>query len=105
MKQMVVAMLMVAGAVGAVPAVAGADTVNLDIDLKLGRDSFRVGGRVLGGQSVWGAWLNGQVRDRGFSLDGRLQSDDKAYNFKLDADILDWLLRPLPIRLPQAVAD
>jgi hypothetical protein len=100
MKHIGLAILVLAVAVAAPVAAAWADTVNLDIDLKLGRDSFRVGGRVLGGRSVWGAWLNGQVRDRGFSLDGRLQGDDKAYNFKLDADILDWLLRPPPARVP-----
>ena len=43
-------------------------------------------------KDVAGAWLNGQVRPWGFSLDGRVQQDARrGYDFKLDADVRDWL--------------
>jgi hypothetical protein len=67
---------------------------SLDIDLKLGLRSFRLGSRVFGkGGYAGGAWLNGETRPDGFSLDGRIEYDGKARNFKLDADIDEWLRR------------
>jgi hypothetical protein len=81
------------------PPAAGPDS--LDIDIKIGQDSFRLGARLFGGTGVWGAWLNGQSRKDGFTLDGRLQHPDHAYNFRLNADLdamakkaLDQLLKP-----------
>lgn len=66
----------------------------LDIDIKLGAKAFRIGGRWFGDKGVSGAWLNGEVGDRGFTLDGRAQGDSgKAYNFKLDADMTDVFTR------------
>jgi hypothetical protein len=66
----------------------------LDIDIKLGANAFRIGGRWFGDKGVGGAWLNGQVGANGFSLDGRVQGDTgKAYNFKLDADMMDVVTR------------
>ena len=90
------------------PAVAPMDpnslapaTDTLDIDIKVGRESFRLGARFFGATGVWGAWLNGQSRKDGFSLDGRLQQPDRGYNFRLNADLdawakqaLDQLLKP-----------
>jgi hypothetical protein len=71
-------------------------TFDLDVDLKLGADGFRLGGRLLGPKGVWGAWLNGRVRRDGFTLDGRVQDPDKATNFRFDADITEWLRRGWP---------
>ena len=78
------------------PAEAGvkAETPSLDVDIKLGAQGFRIGGRLFGSSGVLGAWLNGQLKPDGFSLDGRVQSDTgRAYNFKLDADVADWVSR------------
>jgi hypothetical protein len=64
----------------------------LDLDVKIDRDGFRIGGRVLG-DHVLGAWLNGRRTEQGFSVDGRVQGEERAYNFKLNADVLDALKR------------
>ncbi|MBI2206147.1 MAG: hypothetical protein HYU41_20125 [Candidatus Rokubacteria bacterium] len=66
----------------------------LDLELKVGKDTFRLGGRVFGSGGVAGAWLNGQVRPDGFALDGRIQNEaGRAYNFKVNADMLDFMTR------------
>jgi len=59
----------------------------VDLGVTLGRDSFRLGARLFGALGVYGAWLNGQARPDGFSLDGRLQHPDRAFTFKLNAEI------------------
>jgi hypothetical protein len=64
----------------------------LDLDVKIDRDGFRLGGRLLG-EHVLGAWLNGRITEDGFNVDGRLQGEARAYNFKLNADVLDALKR------------
>lgn len=65
---------------------------DLDIHLKVGRDRFNLGGRLFGPNGVAGAWLNGQLRADGFSMDGRVQSEGgRAYTFKLNADVADWV--------------
>ena len=67
---------------------------SLDVDLKLGLKSFRFGSRIFGpGGYAGGAWLNGETRPDGFSLDGRVERDGKAHNFKLNADIDEWVRR------------
>ena len=62
---------------------------SLDVDLKLGLNGFRIGARVFGKEGyTGGAWLNGETRREGFSVDGRLERDGgKSWNFKLNADI------------------
>lgn len=74
----------------------------LDLDLKIGADGFRLGGRMLGLERVLGAWINGQRTDRGFVLDGRLQTDERNYNFRFNADVLD-ALKPAADALKPAV--
>jgi hypothetical protein len=64
----------------------------LDLDVTIDRDGFRVGGRVLG-EHVLGAWLNGRLTGDGFRVDGRVQGEERAYNFTLNADVLDALRR------------
>jgi hypothetical protein len=67
---------------------------SLDIDLKLGLNGFRFGGRLFGREGyAGGAWLNGQTRAEGFSLDGRVERDGKAHNFKMNVEIDEWLRR------------
>jgi len=100
-------MLSVALIVGAVLAVAAPalaehnseaaarDSVDLNLDVKIGGDGFRVGGTVFGVEGVYGAWINGAVRPDGFFVDGRVQHPERAYNFKLNADVAGWLRRSL----------
>jgi hypothetical protein len=67
---------------------------NFELDLKVGAKGFRLGGRLFGPAGVTGAWLNGEMRPEGFSLDGRVQGDGgRVYNFKVDAEALDRLTR------------
>ena len=69
---------------------------SLDINLKLGLDGFRLGSRLFGRDGfLGGAWLNGETRRDGFSLDGRVEHDGKAHNFKFNADIDEWLRRAI----------
>lgn len=66
----------------------------LDLEMKLGKEGFRLGGRLFGRGGVAGAWLNGQLKANGFVLDGRVQDEEgHARNFKLDAEGMDWLTR------------
>jgi hypothetical protein len=67
---------------------------SLDIDLKLGLKGFRFGSRLFGREGyTGGAWLNGETRAEGFSLDGRLEREGKAHNFKMNIDLDEWLKR------------
>ena len=73
------------------PAASGS---SLDIDFKLGANSFRFGSRFFGHEGYsGGAWLNGEMRPDGFSVDGRVEGDGKVHNFKLNADIDEWVRR------------
>ena len=68
---------------------AAPERSSLDVDLKLGVNGFRLGGRVFGKEGYkGGAWLNGETRPEGFSVDGRVEREGgKSWNFKLNADI------------------
>jgi hypothetical protein len=78
---------------GATVTVPGTSS-SLDINLKLRLNGFRLGSRLFGKEGyAGGAWLNGEARSDGFSIDGRLERDGKAHNFKLNADIDEWLRR------------
>ncbi|HZF04051.1 MAG TPA: hypothetical protein VE932_06945 [Patescibacteria group bacterium] len=67
---------------------------SLDIDLKLGVKGFRFGSRLFGREGyAGGAWLNGETRPEGFSLDGRFERDGRAHNFKMNVEIDEWLRR------------
>ena len=68
----------------------------LDLNLKLGLNGFRLGSRLFGRDGyAGGAWLNGETRKDGFSLDGRVEHEGKAHNFKFNADIDEWLRRAI----------
>jgi len=67
---------------------------SLDVDLKVGIKGFRFGGRLFGKDGyAGGAWLNGETRSDGFSLDGRFERDGHAHNFKMNVDVDEWLRR------------
>ena len=75
---------------------------SLDINLKLGWNGFRFGSRLFGREGyAGGAWLNGETRPDGFSLDGRLEREcaagapceRRAHNFKMNVEIDEWLRR------------
>jgi hypothetical protein len=62
-----------ATAEGARPEGSTTDST-LDIDLKLGLKGFRFGTRLFGREGdAGGAWLHGETRAEGFSLDGRVE--------------------------------
>ncbi len=91
--------LLLIGALGTVLATtapAVADHSSLDLELRLGSRGFRLGGRLVGREGyAGGAWLNGEARRDGFSLDGRVEHDGKTRTFKFDATIDEWLGRAL----------
>ena len=70
---------------------------SVDVDLKLGLNGFRLGAKVFGKSGYsGGAWINGETRAEGFSVDGRLEREGgKSWNFKLNADIDEALRRAM----------
>ena len=61
---------------------------------QLGLKGFRFGSRLFGREGyTGGAWLNGETRTDGFSLDGRVEREGKAHNFKMNIDLDEWLKR------------
>jgi hypothetical protein len=75
-------------------AIDGPAGTSLDLSLKLGPRSFRFASRLFGRDGyAGGAWLNGEARSDGFSMDGRVEHGGKAHDFKLDADIDEWVRR------------
>ena len=76
------------------PSVAeGQPSKSIGIDLKIGANGFRLGGRVSGSKGVSEAWVNGHVRGDGVTLDARLKGQDGApRDFTLNLDLLPgWL--------------
>jgi hypothetical protein len=70
---------------------------SVDVDLKLGLNGFRLGARIFGKDGyTGGAWINGETRAEGFSVDGRLEREGgKSWNFKINADIDEALRRAM----------
>ncbi len=62
----------------------GAGSLDVDLDLRFDSDGFRLGGRIFGNQTLYGAWLNGRVRRDGLSLDGRLEGGRREFTFRWD---------------------
>lgn len=76
-------------------AIAGPTGGSLDLSLKLGPSGFRFASRLFGRDGyAGGAWLSGEARRDGFSVDGRLEHGGKTHQFRLDADLDAWLRRP-----------
>jgi hypothetical protein len=75
-------------------AIDGPVDSSLDVNLKLGLNGFRFASRIFGrGGYAGGAWLNGEARRDGFSVDGRVEHGGKAHNFKFNADFDEWVSR------------
>jgi hypothetical protein len=71
---------------------APADDAKVEVSLRLGLNGFRLGSRLFGREGyAGGAWLNGETRPDGFSLDGRVEREGRSWNFKLNADLDEWL--------------
>jgi hypothetical protein len=69
---------------------------SLDVNLKLGPNGFRFASRIFGrGGYAGGAWLNGEARRDGFSVDGRLEHGGKTHQFKFNADLDEWVRRAI----------
>jgi hypothetical protein len=98
MRNAVVATMILAAAL-AWPGAARAGALHLDLDLRVDRDRFHAGGRLLDGWRSWGARLDGRVRPDGLSLDGRVEGDGRGFEFRLDADVLGRPPAPPPGRL------
>ena len=75
------------------------DRSSFDLDLKLGTNGFRIGGRLFGKEGYkGGAWLNGETRSEGFTVDGRVEGEGgKSWNFKLNAEIDEMLRKALKL--------
>lgn len=99
---LIAALVLATAALAPAAALAGEERTgerrafDVDIDLKLGADGFRLGGRVFGPAGVWGTWVNGRLRRDGFTIDGRVQDPDRATNFRLNVDVWEWLVRGRP---------
>jgi hypothetical protein len=68
----------------------------LDLDIKIGRDGFRLGARDVGDRGPFEAWLNGRMSGDGLSVEGRLQHPDRRpFDFTLNVEIENWMRRAL----------
>ncbi|HYU90388.1 MAG TPA: hypothetical protein VE966_08090 [Gemmatimonadales bacterium] len=89
---------------GGPSAAEGQPSKSIGIDLKIGGNGFRLGGRLSGSKGVSEAWVNGHVRGNGVTLDARLKGQDGApRDFTLNLDLLPgwigtaarlWLMLP-----------
>jgi hypothetical protein len=76
-----------------VPPGASPSPLDLDVKLRVDRDRFTLSGKLSGLAGLYETWLSGRLRRDGFSLDGRVQDPARAWNFRLDAEVPEWLLR------------
>ena len=89
---------------GGPSAAEGQPSKSIGIDLKIGGNGFRLGGRLSGSKGVSEAWVDGHVRGNGVTLDARLKGQDGApRDFTLNLDLLPgwigtaarlWLMLP-----------
>jgi hypothetical protein len=76
----------------------------LDFNLRIDAHGFRLGGRVLGLDRPYGAWLGGEVRDRSLTLDGRLEGRP-GWRLHLDGDTLEGAARDVGVAARQLARD
>ena len=72
----------------------------VDLNVRIDGRGFRLGGRVLGLDRPYGAWLGGEVGDRGLTLDGRVEGG-RSWRVRLDADTLGAAARDVGVAARQ----
>ncbi|MGH7356683.1 MAG: hypothetical protein ACRELS_19170 [Candidatus Rokuibacteriota bacterium] len=70
------------------------------LGFRFDESALRLNGWFLTADGFWGFWLDGARRDRGLTVQGRVQRDGRALNFSLDAQpeaggTLRWWQDPL----------
>ena len=89
--------LFVIGALLAVAVSAAAEptawrgSVDMNVNVEIGGDGFRLGGSITGLEGVYGAWINGTLHRDGLTVDGRVEQPERTHGFTLNADISKWL--------------
>jgi hypothetical protein len=78
----------------AAPPVESPGPLDLDIKLRVDGDRFMLNGSFLGLTGLYRAWLNGQRRPDGFSLNGRVEEPGRApWSFRFEAEVPGWPAR------------
>lgn len=76
----------------------------LDLNVRIDRRGFHLGGRVLGLDRPYGAWLGGEVDDRGLTLDGRVEGH-RGWRVRLDAETLEGAAHDVGVAARQLARD
>jgi hypothetical protein len=76
----------------------------VDLDLRIDRRGFRVGGRVLGLERPYEGSLGGEVDDRGLTLDGRVEGG-QPWRLRVDAETLEGAARDVSVAARQLARD
>lgn len=92
------------GSDGALRAPQGERDAALDLNVRIDRRGFHLGGRVLGLDRPYGAWLGGEVDDRGLTLDGRVEGH-RGWRLRLDAHTLEGAARDVGVAARQLARD
>lgn len=89
---------------GALRAPAGERDGAVDLNVRIDRRGFQLGGRVLGLERPYGAWLGGEIDDRGLTLDGRVEGH-RSWRLRLDAETLEGAARDVGVAARQLARD
>jgi len=76
----------------------------VDLNVRIDGRGFHLGGRVLGLDRPYGGWLEGEVGDRGLTLDGHVEGG-RRWRLRLDADTLDSAARDVGVAARQLARD
>ena len=103
--RLMLAVLLVAGAVSALVATVEAGELNsvFDLSFRVGDGGVTLGGRVDGPNGPAGAGLTGRLQRGGVALDGWLDDRGRTWTFELDANVLDGVMRAIVRRPPQRI--
>lgn len=85
---------------GALRAPAPARDPAIDLDVRIDRRGFRLGGRLHGLDRSYGAWLGGEIDDRGLTLDGQVEGG-RGWRLRVDAERLEGAARDVGIAARQ----
>jgi hypothetical protein len=92
------------GADGVLRAPQAAADPAVDLDVRIDRRGFRVGGRVRGLERPYGGSLGGEIDDRGLTLDGRLEGG-QPWRLRVDAETLEGAARDVSVAARQLARD